>query len=98
MLSGSISFLEKIKRSIEAEVNEMQLLKIVTSLHNSVTLDIRSYLGAPAIHIYEQYSGSSFQDFFAPRNLNNFQTQQDKIRNNITEEEKENVDWSYFVV
>ena len=50
-------------------------------------------MGAPAIHVYEQYNGSSFHDFFSNhRNVNNFQTQQDKTRNQHNREEKDNID------
>ena len=74
-------FLKKLKDLSKQKLTRCNCSKSSPVCINSVTLDIRSYLGAPAIHIYEQYSDSSFQDFFAPRNLNNFQTQEDKIRN-----------------
>ena len=74
-------FLKKLKDLSKQKLTRCNCSKSSPVCTNSVTLDIRSYLGAPAIQMYEQYSGSSFQDFFAPRNLNNFQTQEDKIRN-----------------
>jgi len=72
-------FLKKLKDLSKQKLTKCSCSKSPLFIH-SVTHDIRSYLGAPAIHVYAEYNGSNLQDLLNSDH-NCFQTQQDKIRN-----------------
>jgi hypothetical protein len=74
-------FLGKLKDLSKQRLTRCYCSKSQTVNIHSVTHDIRSYLGPSVIHVSAQNKiGGSLQDLLS-NNQNNFQTQQDKIRN-----------------